>query len=96
MLLFEDMPVALEEESGDDGDVEHTEAGGEEVCCAVDVVIGDGTDGGKADDVEAEFASFEQDEYAKQGGDFGGKYSLEVARPWQGAVYDEVDACGEE
>lgn len=59
MSLFENMPVALEEESGDDGDVEHTEAGRDEVGCAADIVVGDGTDGGKADDVEAEFASFE-------------------------------------
>lgn len=59
ILLLENMPVALEEEGGDDGDVEHTDAGGEEVCCAVDVVVGDGADGSKADDIEAEFTSFE-------------------------------------
>lgn len=77
--LFEIAPTAFEEKCCDHGNVEHTDAGGDEVCRAVDVVVGDRADGGKTDETEAEFASFEQDDHAEQGDDLGGEYCHKVA-----------------
>ena len=52
------MPVAFEEKGCDDGDVEHADAGGEEVDFGVEVVVADADDGGETDDIEAEFVLF--------------------------------------
>lgn len=69
MVLSHDVPVAFEEECCDDGDVEHTDAGGEEVCFGAEVVVADAAEGGKADEVEADFILLEHDCDTDQGND---------------------------
>lgn len=88
--LLHDVPVASQEEGCDDGDVEHADAGREEVHLRIEVVVADADDGGEADDIEAEFILFEHEQDAEQRDDVRYRGRHEVVCPWERAVVDEV------